>query len=76
MRMRLTLTRICINENEADLDQDVAVKNHEVGGHLRRYLDFLLRQLLKHTEQNIVGVSVIPYNTTQNILNKTSWAFL
>ena len=42
-----------------DLDQNVAVENHEVGGHLTGDLDMVGLQFLVHAEQHIMGIAVV-----------------
>ena len=42
-----------------DLDQDVAVEDHQVSGHLRGDLDLTLLQLLVHAEQDVMCIAVV-----------------
>ena len=42
-----------------DLDEDVAVEDHQVGGHLRGDLDLTLLQLLVHAEQDVMCIAVV-----------------
>lgn len=44
---------------EPHLHQDVAVQNHEVGGHLGGDFDLLRLQLGVHTEEDVVRVPVV-----------------
>ena len=48
-----------------NLDQNVAVENHEVGGHLIGDLDVVGLQLLEHAEQHVVGIAVVACHTKQ-----------
>ena len=36
------------------------MKDHQIGGHLRRDLDLLGLQLRVHAEQHVMGVTVVP----------------
>ena len=41
------------------LNKDIAVQDHEICRHLVGNLDFVFLQFLVHTEQYIVGISVV-----------------
>ena len=48
--------------NEAsDLDEDVAVQNHEVLGHLGRNLDLVFLQLCVHAEEDVMRCAVVTW---------------
>jgi hypothetical protein len=42
-----------------DLDENVAVKDHEVGGHLTGDLDAIVLELLVHAEEHVVSVAIV-----------------
>lgn len=43
----------------ADLDQQVGVEDHQIGGHLGGNFDLLRLQLRVHAEQHVVSVAVV-----------------
>jgi len=47
------------------LDKNVAVQNGETGGHVCRYLDIVLLQLLIHAEQQVMCRPVAACNDQQ-----------
>lgn len=54
-----------------DLDQQVRVEDHQVGGHLSGDFNLLGLQLSVHAEQHIVGVPVVSWeekHKTQNAI--------
>lgn len=49
-----------------NLDEQVGVKDHQIGGHLSRDLNLLGLQLCVHAEQHVMGISIIPCRSNKN----------
>ena len=53
----------------SDLDEDVAVQNHEVLGHLGRNLDLVFLQLCVHAEEDVMRCAVVAWCRQQTIFH-------
>ena len=53
----------------SDLDEDVAVQNHEVLGHLGRNLDLVFLQLCIHAEEDVMRCAVVAWCRQQTIFH-------
>lgn len=59
-----------IDFSSTDLDQQVGVEDHQIGGHLSRDFNLLGLQLRVHAEQHVMGITVVPCSNNMQKANK------